>query len=152
MSYPYGRDHPNVHEHGEIESSPDIDDVYQEEEPEPTAVPVKVNHPVQVHILPSRMGVSRNYQVGTTNVVPLLNANPKRRRATLLATLTTSADSSTSRGVFIGQNADALSGEAAVWPYNVPLVVEHSELIYVRAQGTLTTAAQISVITEDWAD
>lgn len=154
MSHPYSEDHPNVTPVDPGNSStPEWHDVKQEYVPSNPAVDVDcINAPVRVYQLPSRMGVSRTYQAGTTNPVPLLNADDRRRRATILAMLTTAADSTTSAGILVGSEQDVRSGDAAVWPYNVALHIEHAEKVYVRAVGTVTTPVNVSLISENWAD
>lgn len=154
MSHPYSEDHPNVTavDTGNP-STPSWPEVKQEYPIGNPAVDVDcINTPVRVQQLPSRMGVSRTYQAGVSNPVPLLNADDRRRRATIIGMLTTSADSTTSPGILVGSEQDVRSGDAAIWPYNVPLLIEHAEKVYVRAAGAVTTPINVSLISENWAD
>lgn len=154
MSHPYSEDHPNVTavDRGN-ESTPEWHDVKQEYVPSNPAVDVDcINSPVRVYQLPSRMGISRSYRSDGTIPVPLLNADDRRARARVWAMLTTSGDSATSAGIYIGSEQDVRSGDAAILPYNLILPLEHAEKVYVRAVGTVTTAVNVSLISENWAD
>ena len=154
MSHPYSEDHPNQTpvDPGNP-STPEWHEVKQEYPIGNPAVDVDcINTPVRVQQLPSRLGISRTYRTDGTIPVPLLNADDRRRQAVILAMLTTSGDSATSAGIYVGSEQDVRSSDAAIWPYNVPLRIEHAEKVYVRAVGTVTTPVNVSLISENWAD
>jgi hypothetical protein len=151
MSHPYSDDRIASDSHNP--STPNLHEVLQEYEPSNPAVDVGcIESPVRVQQLPSRMAISRSYTAGTGTAVPLLNADERRRRAVIIGMLTTSADSTTSLGFYVGAEEDVKSGNAAIWPYNVPLTIEHAQKVYVRATGTVTTPVNVSLISENWAD
>lgn len=122
-------------------STPELEDV-QQDEAEGLRVPVRIDGPVRVQVLPSRHGVSRSYASAATDTepVPLSGGDLRRRRVTIMSIGAT---------IYVGQKDDVKSGNAAQWPQNVPLVLEHTEQIYAKA-ATGTTV--ISVIAENWAD
>lgn len=121
---------------------PDLEDL-QQQQPDPLpALRTVVEGAVNVHLLPSRSAVSRNYPVhadATQPPVPLLGADMRRRRAVVMST----------EAIYIGPRDDVVNGTAAIWPLGVPLELEHTEAIYVRG---VDTAGTVSVIAENWAD
>jgi hypothetical protein len=123
------------------QSTPDLEDV-QQQESEGLRVPVRLDGPVRVQVLPSRHGVSRSYASKATDPepIPLLGGDDRRRRATLVAI---------GDAMYVGPREDVKSGAAALWPDGVPLVIEHTEQVYARAASDTAT---ISVIAENWAD
>jgi hypothetical protein len=128
-----------------MESTPDLEEIQQEEEERALVVPVKVVEtlsPVRVQLLPSRHGVSRSYTTDSTDAepVPLLGGDLRRRRATIIAI---------GAAIYVGDREMVKQGQAAQWPELVPLVIEHTEQVYARAA---TTSATVSVISENWAD
>lgn len=128
-----------------MESTPDLEDIQQEEEERALVVPVRVVEalsPVRVQLLPSRHGVSRSYGTAATDAdpIPLLGADLRRRRATIVAI---GAD------IYVGEKELVRAAEAALWPAGVPLVLEHTEMVYAQAA---TETATVSVISENWAD
>lgn len=127
------------------ESTPDLEDLYQEEDERVIVVPVRLieaESPVRVQLLPSRHGVSRSYTTAATDAepIPLLGADLRRRRATIVAL---------GAEIYVGDREMVKSSQAARWPSSVPLVIEHTEMIYARAA---TGSATVSVVTENWAD
>lgn len=127
------------------DSTPELDEIQQDEEHQLIEVPVRVVEtcsPVRVQVLPSRHGVSRSYSSTNTDAepIPLLGADLRRRRATIVA-----ADDS----IYVGDRELVKSSQAALWPAGVPLVIEHTSMVYARAA---TATATVSVITENWAD
>lgn len=127
------------------ESTPDLDEIQQEEDERALVVPVRVVEtmsPVRVQLLPSRHGVSRSFSSLATDTepTPLMGADLRRRRATIVAT---------GDMMYVGERELVKNAQAALWPENVPLVIEHTEQVYARAAAT---DAIISVITENWAD
>lgn len=127
------------------ESTPDLDELQQDEEDRPIVVPVRLieaESPVRVQLLPSRHGVSRSFTTSATDAepTPLLGGDLRRRRATIVAI---GAD------IYVGDREMVKSAQAARWPAGIPLVIEHTEQVYARAA---TTTATVSVISENWAD
>lgn len=127
-------------------STPELEAVQQEEADDGRLmVPVRVLEvagPVRVQVLPSRHGVSRSWTTNATDPepVPLLGADLRRRRASIVAT---------GAAVYVGEREMVKAGAAALWPADVPLIVEHTEQLYARAA---TGTATVSVVSENWAD
>jgi hypothetical protein len=124
------------------ELQPDVEEVLQAEEPagdEPT-VRVRVTNPTRTQSLPTKAGSTLRRTVTASSPFHLLTANPRRRRATIIADAAfliafarhTSEDASTS----------------AEWPALVPLTIEATVDVYARA---VTGTAELSVISEYWA-
>lgn len=127
------------------ESTPELEEIQQDEEERALVVPVRVVEvwsPVRVQLLPSRHGVSRSFTSSATDAepIPLLGADLRRRRATIVAI---GAD------VYVGDRELVKTAQAARWPAGVPLVIEHTEQVYARAASA---SATLSVISENWAD
>jgi hypothetical protein len=132
---------------------PDAEDV-QGVEDEPTfrspVVPVVVEGPVRVQQLPSRGGDARNVFVQPARKVAAStggnqtyrrNADPRRKRVVLI---------STDQPFFYGFDQESVeSGSAALWPINVPLVIEHCGEYYLASNNS--AGSTISIIREDWA-
>lgn len=150
MSYPYSADHPNATGPDMNESTPELPELYQEDPTIDVKGEVKVVNVVRVQNLPSRHGVSTNYTMQENTPLALLGANKRRRRVVLLAMAPTG---SVSRGFYVGELDSVTAGYAALWPYNVPLILENTEQVYVMPDGSgLAPGHLISVISEDWAD
>ncbi|MER6059472.1 hypothetical protein [Streptomyces albidoflavus] len=66
---------------------PDADDLLQEEEvpAKMTAIPVVVEGPARVQLLPTRSAGMRSWPLTADQVVRVLDADPRRRRAVLQA-------------------------------------------------------------------
>lgn len=152
MSYPYSLDHPNVRDSSGItDSTPDEIAEIQQQDPDPSLLvkgEVAIAGTVRTQQLPSRIATSRSYEVTNTDSTPLLGADLRRKRVTLLATATATG---TATGFYVGEKEDVRSGLAAFWPVNLPLVLEHTEPIYVRC-ATGSATCLVSVIPENWAD
>lgn len=131
-----------VYVHGDDDDgiSPDVADVQQQPDEAP-ALRTVIEGVARVTIMPSRSGASRNYATDpAAGPVILLGRDQRRRRATIIA-----QDSP----IYVGERDDCANGSAAVWPPGVPLVIEHTEQVYVLAT---TETAVVSVIAENWAD
>ncbi len=119
-----------------------LDDVNQEEAyeplPLPAAVVVQQDGPVQVHMVPSVSGGSRAFALVLGDVKRIANEDPRRRSITIIGTQPFNVGAS---------DNEARSGYGALWPANVPLVMTHSEEVYVR----ITADGTISAISENWA-
>lgn len=150
MSYPYSADHPNAGHAGETPSTPELPEVFQETPSVDVKGEVEVVNVVRVMQLPSRHGLSSNYNLTENVALSLFGANQRRRRAVIIAIAPTG---STSRGFYIGEKDVVAARYSALWPYNVPLVLENTEQIYAMPDGTgLAAGHVVSVIGEDWAD
>lgn len=124
----------------------------QQEYPLAVSGKVHVDGPVQVHLLPSRIGVSRSWSVTDTDTQPILGQDDRRRRCTLLA-ISTVGQVNAATGFYIGGREDVRSGLAAFWPVNIPLVLEHTEQIFVRTVSAVTpSTVLLTVIAENWAN
>jgi len=123
------------------EPEPDVRDV-QQQEPHVPALRVTVEGAARTYTLPSRSGAAKNYTIDSAVNEPmiLLGADSRRRRATIIAT---------DNPIFVGSQEDCKNGWAAIWPVGVPLVIEHTEMVYV---WPTTGASTVSVISEYWAD
>lgn len=118
-----------------------LDDVQQEETYAPLPInPVKVQQdgPVQVHMVPSVAAGSRSYVLASGEVKRVGNDDPRRRSLTIIS------DAS----FYVGaEDNEVRTSYGAFWPANVPLVLTHSNQVFVR----LTGAGTLSTITETWA-
>lgn len=127
-------------------SSPAPDDPTPDEvlQDEPTTrnippVPVTVAGPVRVQTLPSPVWAMVSYAGVTTAAIQILGAEPRRRKATLLANAATRLGPS-------GAQADAMS---APWPANTPLEMTHDGEVWARAD---TGTVNIFVLVEYWTE
>lgn len=112
-----------------------VDEVLQVE-----PLSVKLEGATQVHVLPSRVGISRTVSAGDTVPVPLVGRDTRRKALRLLS----------DKNFYVGSREDVRAGLAAVWLASVPCTIEATEEIYVRAAVTGETAT-IAVISENWA-
>lgn len=150
MSYPYHVDHPNVGGPDTIESTPELPELQQEAVTLDVKGVVEVANVVRVQDLPSRHATSASYTLQETIVTPLLNADKRRKRMTIIGI---APSGTTSRGVFLGTEDAVRAGTAALWPYSVPCVVEHTEKVYAKPDGTSLAAGHlVSCVAESWAD
>lgn len=132
------------------DGSPSWDEVEQREEhaelPIP-AVPVHVDGPVQVQGLPPRTSVVRTLTVDNVTPAELLSRDPRRCRAVIIAF---------SANIVIGLNsADVIAqggspATGATVPANQMLTIYGWSRLFVASKTA--TPAQVSVITESWAD
>lgn len=113
---------------------PEVEDLQQQSELDEKAMPVRPVGPVLVQQLPARIGLIRAEAL-TTAATKILYADPKRRRAILIA----------EGGFSVSKTG---TGEFAPWPTNAPLVLEHCDEVWARSGSTAT----LTVITEVWAD
>jgi hypothetical protein len=115
-----------------------------------TTVPVVVAGPVRVQQLPSKGGMSMTVKVQPARSVSAaaggtatrrFNGDPRRKRLLLIAT---------DQPFYYGFDQEMVeSGNAAVWPINVPLSVEHCDQFWVASANSAGTL--LSVIREDWS-
>lgn len=150
MSHPHSPDHPNAGVSGETESTPELPELYQESSSLDVKGEVEVVNVVRVTQLPSRHSISSNYTLAEGTALALFGANKRRRRAIIIGF---APSGSTSRGFYVGRKEAVAALYSALWPYNVPLVLENTSQVYVMPDGAgLAAGHLISVIGEDWAD
>lgn len=128
----------NVGDVNDIEQEADRDEI-----PYMPSVPVAVDGPVQVHQVPSVSSGVRNFTgVTATEAVRVANADPRRRSLTII---------SVGQNMYVGNDKVNVEGgtHAALWPANVPLVITHSDWVWVKS-ATSTTV--VSVLSENWAN
>lgn len=113
---------------------PDVPELLQRDVELP-AVPVRHDGPLIVQIAPSLRGPAFSMALATT-FQHVLGADPKRRRAVLLAD-----------EAWLYRTAT--SGGGVPWPADMPLYLEHADQVYA---ATPTGTATLTVITEIWAD
>lgn len=124
-----------------------VEDIDQEQPGHPLPmppVPVDIQGTVPVHLVGSRAGVSRSRKVpDTAGAVKILNADPRRRVASIVTATQT---------VYIGTDQASVNSQtAALWPVGVVLTVTHGEEIWVLNPNNATETI-VSVCTENWAD
>lgn len=138
------------------DSTPDLDDIQQYEEPEPMLeVPIRITNsdPIQVHILPARGASMRSIHVSTT-IQQIVGGNLRRKSITVWA-----SRESASSYVYIGTDKNMVeSGSAARLPAmldtfadGAPVILEmtHTQPLWAMSPGG---PVMLSVVTEDWAD
>ncbi len=150
MSYPYHSDHPNATGPDTVESTPELPELQQESMALDVKGRVEVVNAVRTYELPSRRAISRSYKISEGIATPLGGADDRRKRMLLIGI---APSGSASIGFYVGSSDDVRAQNAALWPYNQPLPVTHTEQIYVMPQGTsLADGHYISFVTENWAD
>lgn len=121
----------------------DLDEVLQDEPDsfQIKAIVTNVEGPVQVQLLPSVSAGSRSWNgVTATEAQRVANADPRRRSCTVMAI---------DQNIYVGSTkTDAETGYGVLWPKLVPLVLTHSEAVYVRS---VTATTGVSVVVENWA-
>lgn len=131
---------------------PDAEDVQGEEVDASLripVVPVTVEGPVRVQQLPSRLGDARTVKLAPAasitahssgDVTFRRNKDPRRRRLILLST--------DKPFYYAMEQESAERGSGALWPINVPLVIEHCEEFYLASADA--AGSTLTVIREDW--
>lgn len=113
-------------------------------------VPVVVEGPVRTEQLPSRLGDARTFKViparsvltHTSGDVTFHGKKDSRRRKILLL--------STDQPFYYGMDQEMVeSGNAAIWPINVPLPIEHTDEFFLASANV--AGSTISIIREDWS-
>lgn len=139
------------------ESTPELEDVLQEEESEGVIeVPVRVASigPVQTHVLPARDAIMRSVTVNDS-VQQIVGGNLRRQKLTVWAT------SATSSGfLYIGTNKNEVESDlAARLPALVdtyvdgsPMIMEMTHTLPVWVKNTGAEIITLSFVAEDWAD
>jgi hypothetical protein len=132
----------SANEHPVDDINPPKDDVMQVEViPESEAVPVQVEGPVRVQVLPRKGGSTRTRTISTTPV-RLLSADHRRAMATLISI-------GTNVLFALGKEQAADPTTMALWPQNVPYVVTADTEVWVAA---VVGPTQVSITTELWAE
>jgi hypothetical protein len=121
------------------ESSPDLDELLQQEMPTLATVPVEIKEAVETYALPNRR-VRCDSQVTGADFVKVLDASRKRSVAYLV---------SNDQPMRVRTSS---SGVGMKWPQNVPLRITHTEAVYVSTGATNGTVTEIGVTEEFWAD
>lgn len=121
------------------EASPDLDEVLQEEPAHLTAVPVTVLGPVQSHDLPARRAQLKADVVAAGSWTHLCPETLKRKQVLLI---------STDKAFYV--STDGTGSTGFLWPANVPLVMTHTQKIYVMSADP--AGSTISHCSELWAD
>lgn len=117
------------------EAMPEVEDLQQENDLRNVVVPVRVADPVLTHELPSRVGVIQVAPL-STSAVKVLYSDLKRKKAQLVC----------ASAFLIARNK---SGEFALWPANVPLVLTTSDELWAKVSSS---TADLTVVSEVWAD
>lgn len=120
---------------------PSLVDLFQEQYGT-AGVPVKPVGPTTVTELPAKCGAAFGMALaapgtGENYPVSVLGFDPRRKRVVLIC----------DQDFYYARKDSDKTG--APWPKAVPLVLEHCDDIYARAQ---TTAGTLAVIVENWAD
>lgn len=133
------------------QSQNDVEPGYVEDFPAPTlgelqqrdpvpqllTVPVRHDGPLSTHELPSRVGTISVYALSTGDPITVLYRDLARKRAVLVS----------DAAMVIGRTTNKLGG--APWPLGAVLTLTHSDALYA---WTATGTANLTVITENWAD
>lgn len=129
--------------------TPGMDDVEQQPAPELATIPVRVEGPVKVQTPPALHGSHRSFALDATTVHEISGADRRRGRLILILIGDPATDF-----FLVGTSQESVRtgvGQAAVpWPAREPLVIRHSERVFVR--GGVAGPLNLGVITELWAD
>lgn len=125
---------------GAIPATPSIAQIEQEQLA-PQAVLVIHNGPITTHELPARAGAAFS-QICSTTSTQVIGKDLKRKRAILLSTDNPFYYSSR-------EISQVNSASAALWPINVPLVLQHGDEVWV-ACATASMVSTIAVVTENF--
>lgn len=127
------------------EFNPDVQEVFQAETVTPTAIPVCLEEPVRVQELPAKSAGFKSVDLVVGQSVKILERDPRRKRAVLVAYDFTSQ----SKGVFIGVDQQAaLSPYAALLPLSNSLTLTTFDDVWASA---VTSPCSITVINEQWS-
>lgn len=127
------------------DTQPDADEILQHEPDEVLrvgSVPVAVDGPVNVRVLPSpSWAVASAAPLDTTGSVQLLGVNPTRKRATIIAN---------AAPAHIAPSKGQADSRSSLIPVGVPIVIEHVGEVWVNnvAAGTPVVTA----IVEHWTE
>lgn len=128
----------------------DVQGVEDDASPIPITVPVHQEGPIHSEALPSRLGDARTITVlpaakvaahNAGETTARINQDPRRRKMILLAT---------DQPFYYGMEQETVErGTAALWPINVPLVVEHADGFFLASANAAGTT--LTVIREYWS-
>jgi hypothetical protein len=119
--------------------TPPGDDVFQEDEGEGDRVPVIVENIVRVDEMPTAIG-GMHRTIITTTAEKILNADARRKMVTLV---------SLDQDIYLAPSfSEANPSGAALWPANVPLVLQSSDELWAASFASTTT---LTIIIENWA-
>jgi len=126
---------------------PDTGEVLQEEQEKYTAIPVcveDVKGQVRVQVLPLKGGSTRTRVATDTKAIQVLEANPRRGRATLM---------SMDQEMYVAFSQASVQDSATmtVWPKGVPFPVTASVDVYVQC-AVASQTTRVSITTELWAE
>jgi hypothetical protein len=121
------------------EPTPDIDEVFQADLPPLSTVPVRIDEPAGVWLLPNRRVRIGSDLASDTSWTRVVDASRKR-----------------SRGVLVGFGQPirirvSTSGQGGLWPADTPYEFFHTEAVYVLC-ATASETAEVSITEEFWAD
>ena len=127
----------------------DVEGVNADANPFIPTVPVRVEGPVRTQGLPLQLGDARTIRLKPARSVVAnsagdatarQNADSRRRRMVLL---------STDKPFYYGLNQESVeSGNAALWPTNTALVIEHCDQFWLASADAAGTT--LTIIREDW--
>jgi hypothetical protein len=154
-----GRNHPiprhrntAAHDAGALPAQPAIAEVEQEvSRPLYEAVVVKHDGPQTVHQLPAKRAATQTVIVGTpaAGQETVIGGGDFKRKRTVLCAVDNAFYYATTPRALSTTSVTA----AAVWPANVPLVLENCDAVYLACAGISgATSSEIGIVTEYWAD
>ena len=119
------------------------DEVLQDATPDRVVVPVTVETPVDVRELPRIGGGAWTDTLDTAGKRVLTN-DPKRAVVTIV---------SLDQAIYYGHDQGNVSAAAgtpngALWPANTPLVLTHTEEVFLSSS---TSTSRVTIIVERWA-
>jgi hypothetical protein len=122
---------------------PEVDELEQESHIEPITVPVRLDGPVMVHLLPARHALSRGLSVADTASEVLSGRDLRRASIRIWSAL---------QPIYVGFSKQEVDiGTAAVLPVGLILTMTNIRQIWVRS-ATPAQVATVSWILESWAD
>jgi hypothetical protein len=132
---------------------PGVEDVLQREPVEMSAIPVRVDGPLDVRVLPARRGRWDSVTVIAGQPRLLLDYDPRIRRYLILPVLPLA---STATGIIMGSENQVKAPNGPfgfIAPPSVPLTTEGmNEETWVTALGAAGQPVIVSVRAEFWAD
>ncbi len=122
-----------------VESTPEIDELLQQDPPAMSTVPVDVQGPVTTYKLPNRRVRTDEVTVPNSGWTKLVDATRKRAHVTFI---------SMDEPIRVRTSS---SGEGTPWPDLVPLTMYHTQDVWMKS-ATTDTPTNVGVIEEYWAD
>lgn len=123
--------------------APDDSEVYQAEPHPLTALPVRIEGPVQTQAMPTVASGSRNVTINAAGTSVLVGTNDPRRASLTIITNQPTYISTTP--------AQTDQGTAALIPANIGVVLTHRQNVYVSGPATNTYPMTVAVLQESWA-